>query len=78
MSRTARYLEYHTIFAPVGFQLEVERFFIYYLLLNLVSIAAVSIAFSISAAIRVGAVANLLIAIVFVVSMVIIFIGSSN
>ena len=42
----------------------------YFLFIHLTSLAAVSVAFAISAAVRATAIANLLIAMVFVVSMV--------
>lgn len=53
----------------VGFQLEVSKFFIYFLTLGLTSVSATSLAFAISARVSVTAVANLLIAMCFVLSM---------
>lgn len=64
----------NTVFAlityfMIGFQLAADKFFIYLLLVNLASIAATSIAFAVSAGVRINAIANLLIAVLFVVSM---------
>ena len=53
-----------------GFQVEVTKFFSYLLTLALTSITATSMAFAISARVNVTAVANLLIAMLFVFSMV--------
>ena len=53
-----------------GLQLRADKFFIYTLAIMLTNVAAVSVAFAISALTRLAAIANLLIAIVFVVSMV--------
>jgi ATP-binding cassette subfamily G (WHITE) protein 2 len=63
------------LFAPItyfmiGFQIEVDRFFIYFLTLVLVSIAASSSAFWVSAGVRVAGIANLLVALTYVVQMV--------
>ena len=52
-----------------------DKFFIYLLLVNLASIAAVSIAFAASAGVRINAVANLIIVVLFVVSMVCLYIN---
>ena len=48
----------------------VDKFFFYYLVVNLTGLCASSVAFCVSAGIRVTAVGNLLIVIIFVVSMV--------
>ena len=53
-----------------GFQLSASRFFTYFLFVVMTNISAVSIAFGISAGTRVVGIANLFIAIIFVVSMV--------
>jgi len=50
--------------------LAVDKFFFYYLVVNLTGLCASSVAFCVSAGIRVTAVGNLLIVIIFVVSMV--------
>ena len=57
-------------FMFTGFQLSASRFFIYFLFVVMTNISAVSIAFGISAGTRVVGIANLFIAIIFVVSMV--------
>ena len=54
----------------VGFQVDAAKFFIFVLVLSLTSIAAASIAFSISAIVRVAGLANLFIAMLFVFQMV--------
>ena len=53
-----------------GLRIEVDKFFVFALGLFLVSLAASSIAFFFSAVVRIFAVANLLIAMAFVVMMV--------
>ena len=57
-------------FCYQGFQLEADKFFIYTLTLILTSSVATSIGFAISALVRVAGLANLLIALCFVVAMV--------
>ena len=47
-----------------------DKFFIYYLVVNLTGLCASSVAFAISAGIRVTAVGNLLVVVLFVVSIV--------
>ena len=54
----------------LGFQLDVAKFFIFFLSLNLVSIAASSSAFWVSAGVTVAGLANLLVALTYVVQMV--------
>jgi len=54
----------------LGLQLAVDKVFIYYLVINLTSWSASSAAFTVSAGVRMAAVGNLLIAVIFVVSMV--------
>ncbi len=61
--------QYNDCFAT-GLQLAADKFFIYFLTIMLGNIAAVSISFSISAAVNVASVANLFISIVYVVSLV--------
>ena len=50
--------------------MEVDKFFIYWLIIQLVTLCAVSLAFFVSAGVRNGAVANLLIILPFIVSLV--------
>ena len=63
------YLEYFHHFIP-GLRIAVDKFFVFALGLFFVSLAASSIAFFFSAVVRIFAVANLLIAMAFVVMMV--------
>ena len=58
------------IFFNLGFQVEVDKFFIYFLGLMLVAIAASSSAFWVSAGVTVAGLANLLVALTYVVQMV--------
>ena len=58
------------IFLVLGFQLDIDKFFIYFLGLMLVSIAASSSAFWVSAGVTVAGLANLLVALTYVVQMV--------
>ena len=64
------HLQTFSFFVYIGFQLSAEKFFIFWLVITLTNMAAVSVAFCFSAATRVAAIANLLIAVAFVVSMV--------
>ena len=66
-----------------GLEIDVKKFFIYYLTLALTSLCGASIAFAFSALVSVFAVANLLVALVFIVYMVrkepgLIVTGASN
>ena len=54
----------------IGFQIEVDRFFIYWLVVMLVNIAAVSLAFFISAGVRNGELANSLSTLPFIIALV--------
>ena len=53
-----------------GLQVEADKFFIFWLILMLVNICAVSVAFFISAGVRNGEIANLLIILPFTFSLV--------
>ena len=59
-----------TFSVHVGLQIEAERFFIYWLIVMLVNIAAVSLAFFISAGVRNAELANSLITLPFIISLV--------
>ena len=69
-----RYNMYHTIDTLIclilGFQIDVEKFFIFFLTLFLTSFGASAIAFWVSAGVRVAGIGNLLIALSFVFQMV--------
>ena len=54
----------------VGFQISVEKFFIYYLTIALTTVAGAALAFTFSAMVSVFAVANLLVSLVFILYMV--------
>ena len=53
-----------------GFQVDVAKFFTFWLIMQLINMCAVSLAFVVSASVRNGAVANLLIVLPFIVSLV--------
>ena len=53
-----------------GLQVKADKFFIFWLILTLVNVSAVSIAFFISAGVRNGEIANLLIILPFIFSLV--------
>ena len=57
-------------FLCVGLQIDAERFFIYWLVVMLVNIAAVSLAFFISAGVKNAELANSLITLPFIISLV--------
>ena len=54
----------------LGFQIDVEKFFIFFLTLALLAFSAASLAFAISSRVAVVGVANLLISMMYVLSMV--------
>ena len=59
------------LFSPqLGFQIDVEKFFIFFLTLALLAFSAASLAFAISSRVAVVGVANLLISMMYVLSMV--------
>ena len=53
-----------------GLQLQVDKFFIYFLLINLTNFAAISIAFCISAAVKLASVANMLVTLSYIIAIV--------
>lgn len=59
-----------SIVCPIGLQLEADKFFIFLLTLFMVSVASAAITYAFSSAARVTAVATLLSALTFVLSMV--------
>ena len=56
--------------SPTGLQIEVDKFFIFTLTVFLTALGAASTAFFVSAGVRVAGVANLLIALMYVIQMV--------
>jgi len=60
----------HTFFSILGLQLAADKFFICYLVVNLAGLSASSVAFCVSAGVREAAVGNLLLVVIFVVSIV--------
>jgi ATP-binding cassette subfamily G (WHITE) protein 2 len=58
------------VYFMIGFQVKADKFFIFWLILTLVNVCAVSIAFFISAGVRNGEIANLLIILPFIFSLV--------
>ena len=60
----------HTSFSMLGLQLAADKFFICYLVVNLAGLSASSVAFCVSAGVREAAVGNLLLVVIFVVSIV--------
>ncbi|CAI8000347.1 Broad substrate specificity ATP-binding cassette transporter ABCG2 [Geodia barretti] len=58
------------IYFMIGLQVKADKFFIFWLILTLVNVSAVSIAFFISAGVRNGEIANLLIILPFIFSLV--------
>ena len=60
----------YMIISPLGLQVEAERFFIYWLIVMMVNIAAVSLAFFISAGVRNVEIANALMTLPIVISLV--------
>jgi ATP-binding cassette subfamily G (WHITE) protein 2 len=57
------------VYFMIGFQVKADKFFIFWLILTLVNVCAVSIAFFISAGVRNGEIANLLIILPFIFSL---------
>ena len=57
-------------FICIGFQIDVAKFFFFYLALCLTTVSGAAIAFAFSAMVNVFAVANLLVSLVFILYMV--------
>lgn len=58
------------LFVSLGFQVEIIKFFIFFLTLFLTAVAATTSAFWVSAGVKVAGVANLLVALIYVTQMV--------